>query len=693
MWTVGRIARSTWWIAAAMLLTGALAGCEDGLETAETGIVRLTPEAFIFPRMVVGQREERRVQLINDGKGTLKIAALSGSFNGVAEDYSLFYYVSDRAAADGGGGAAPNQLVAIEGGRTVLQSVVDVPSGGALNFILEYTPTTNDGASGSIQFESTDPNLRDVRIPIRGDDGGAEINLSPRTIDYGRVGAGDERVEIVQVSNIGSAVLLLEEILVNGSPDFTVRVGGEPLAENPNLLADPDGDGDPGLSPGTSFEIQAVYAPQVDGPDSGEIVVHSTDPRRPEEVVQLIANGASPCIRVTPETVEFAAALTGRTSTRPVSVESCGGQPLEVTRIFLLEGSSPVYAIEDDAAFQLPAFVMGEVPPTRNIEIAFTPEDTMAYGGTLVIESSDPLNPRIEVPIVGRGTLNECPVAVVGQDTFNALPLDIVELDGSDSTDADGPNGMPVRYTWTVVERPDGSTAQPVERFQDPRDPANTGLPDDNDTSNALFFVDLAGRYVIDLTVEDNLQTTAPSDTCPQPPARIVIEARPNEDIHIQLVWDTPGDRDQTDGDGTDVDMHLLHPRGRSWAQAPLDCYYANASPDWGPPGPDGDPSLDIDDVNGAGPENINLDQPEDTSALGGTYRVGMDYYRAENFLTGGTWGPSEVTVRIYLGGVEAGEWTQVMQATHHFWEVASIIWTANDRRVQVIDRYYNSVP
>lgn len=692
----------SWWIAAATLLAmplvmaTSLTGCNDGLEASAAGVVRLTPEAFIFPRMVVGSREERQVQLINDGDGVLKLAHLDGQFQGVAEDYSLYYYVS-ADGTDAGAGSQPAQLIGIDAGRSVFPRVVDVPPHAALTFVLEYVPTTTTGASGSITFETTDPNNRNVTIPVRGDDGGAEINLSPRTIDYGRVGAGAERVEIVEVSNIGNATLLIEDILVNGSPDFSTRINDQPLADNPGLLADPDGDGAPGLSPGTGFRLQAVYAPQVDGPDAGEIVVYSTDARRPQESVQLLANGASPCIRVNPDTLEFPSALTGQTTRRPVSIESCGGQPLEVTAVYLADGSSPVYAVDNDALpalpFQIPAFVMDEAPPTQQVVVAFSPEDTAAYGGTLIIESNDPLNPRIEVPIVGRGTLNDCPVAAVGQDTYNALPLDIVALDATDSTDADGPDGLPVRYHWTVVERPNGSTAEPVERFQNPRDPANTGLPDRPETPEALFFVDLAGRYVLELTVEDNLGLSAPSESCPQDRALITINAVPNEDIHIQLVWHTPGDRDQTDGDGSDVDLHLLHPRGRNWAQAPLDCYYANGNPDWGPAGPNGNPSLDIDDVNGAGPENINLDVPEDTSALGAQYRIGVDYYRAENFGGGGTWGPSEVTVRIFLGGVQAGEWVQVMQATHHFWEVASIIWTAADRRVQVIGRYYNSVP
>ena len=43
---------------------------------------------------------------------------------------------------------------------------------------------------------------------------------------------------------------------------------------------------------------------------------------------------------------------------------------------------------------------------------------------------------------------------------------------------------------------------------------------------------------------------------------RMVINSNPDEDIHLQLVWDTPGDADQTDLDGSDVDLHFCTPVG-----------------------------------------------------------------------------------------------------------------------------------
>ena len=139
------------------------------------------------------------------------------------------------------------------------------------------------------------------------------------------------------------------------------------------------------------------------------------------------------------------------------------------------------------------------------------------------------------------------------------------------------------------------------------------------------------GEYVIELRVTDSFNES--SDVCPEPVARLRIISEPQEDIHLQLVWNTPLDPDQRDLQGADVDLHFLHPAGTRWfggLQGKYDCYFENTSPDWGIEfNQEDDPSLDIDDTNGAGPENINLNNPQNTDEIGGPYRVGVHYYRA----------------------------------------------------------------
>ncbi len=425
----------------------------------------------------------------------------------------------------------------------------------------------------------------------------------------------------------------------------------------------------------------------------------SNDPGQPEVLVALTARTTSPCIQVEPARVEFAAALVGRDAPRRVSIQSCSAAPLEVTSIRLVEDSGGIYTLNEEALPELP-FDIGphdadsdRAPPTREVVVVFTPPDEGAYGARLLIESSDPENPTIMIPIVGRGIVNQCPVAEVVNAEVDVLPLDVITLDASPSVDPDGPGLRPVRYEWTVLERPTGSTAQPVERFSNPASPADGGAPDDLSSPAAVFFVDLAGQYTIGLRVTDNLDLSAPSEACEQPDAVVRVRAVPDKDVMVQLVWDTPGDPDQTDGEGSDVDLHLLHPDAEGWFLAPLDCYYANVSPDWGPVGRAGNPSLDIDDTNGAGPEITTLWEPEDTTVLGNPYRVGVHYYRSENFLGEGLWGPSHATLRVFLSGELAGEWTRELAARDHFWEVAAIRWAADEQRVQEINRYFPEAP
>jgi hypothetical protein len=217
---------------------------------------------------------------------------------------------------------------------------------------------------------------------------------------------------------------------------------------------------------------------------------------------------------------------------------------------------------------------------------------------------------------------------------------------------------------------------------------------DDLSTPNAQFFVDLAGVYVFHLIVTDEFGFQAPSNSCPQAEASITVNSLPDEDIHVELTWSTPGDPNETDSEGTDIDLHFRHPNGGRWNQSPYDCYFANPNPDWGPTGAMSNPSLDIDDINGAGPENINLNDPEftDQTTIPGPYIVGVHYYSSGGLFTA-DYGSSESTIRVYLGGVLEGTYTRVLNVTGNFWEVAGVIWTSNEQRVQEINRFYDSPP
>ena len=135
----------------------------------------------------------------------------------------------------------------------------------------------------------------------------------------------------------------------------------------------------------------------------------------------------------------------------------------------------------------------------------------------------------------------------------------------------------------------------------------------------------------------------------PEPPA-------PAEDIFIELTWDTPGDPNQFDtgpGAGSDLDLHFAHAFADEpdldgdgspdpWFDSPFDVYAFNSNPNWANPSPgvDDNPLLLVDDTDGAGPEIITLNNPENID-----YEVGV-YATADN-----GFGDSLATVTVWSEG------------------------------------------
>ncbi len=224
------------------------------------------------------------------------------------------------------------------------------------------------------------------------------------------------------------------------------------------------------------------------------------------------------------------------------------------------------------------------------------------------------------------------PVAEIeGQSEYS--PLDTAAFDGTGSYDPDG--GEIVEYAWEMLERPSGSNAEIL----------STGA----DGGTVDFFVDFAGDYTIQLTVTDDEGDTGSTT--------FDFSATPWQAIHVELAWDI---------DTVDVDLHLVdETAGGTFYQAPYDCYYANTQPNWGASGAADDPRLDIDDVDGYGPENINLNVPID----GHIYHVYVHYF-SDDML-----GSTNSTVRIYLSGELQFEQVMLLQQTGKVWDVAKISW------------------
>lgn len=666
-------------------------------------IVRPSQE-ITFPILVVGRSITKEVEIENVGGVDLIIARSIIQTNVSQSGEFVVEYKYP--------GSETFEVVDFEEGPEGSEADIDdslrISPNELLVIRVTYSPQDEVADSAAIYFDTnfSDPRAPErsrIDIPIRVSAGAAQLAVNPTSVDFDVVPAGEERVVEMQILNVGQSVLYIEQLRIDGSQDFTPFIDGRDPRRQPELLQDPDQDGLPGISPflegegGGTLNVQLRYFPEAAGPDFAEMVIISNAEGQETYTIPLTANSRNPCLEVLPEAIEFPASLVSRTDSQVALLESCGGAELNIAEIYITDDAEGVFQIEGEIELPLimPAASSQGLRPSEEVTLSFSPREEKIYNATLVIISDDPVMPERRVSILGRGTANICPQARAVEDEFYVLPLDTIVLDGSPSVDQDGPDNLPVAYEWVITSRPQGSVSQLVERFDNPQQPADGGRPDDDTTPTALFFIDLAGYYTAELRVTDQFGLT--SLDC-RNPAVVTILAEPDEAIQIQLSWEPVNEEDVGLERSGDLDLHLKHPSG-SWFTRPYDCYFNNPDPDWGQlDNPRDNPFLDLDDFSGNGPENLTLAVPKDTTALGGEYLVGVDYYENLDRVDGWEYGPMKAFVRIFINGVPTWDYTEgdapgfkVMNGRKHFWEVASISWP--DGLVTTIDRYYEDAP
>ncbi|MBN2493791.1 MAG: hypothetical protein JXR96_04285 [Deltaproteobacteria bacterium] len=149
-------------------------------------------------------------------------------------------------------------------------------------------------------------------------------------------------------------------------------------------------------------------------------------------------------------------------------------------------------------------------------------------------------------------------------------------------------------------------------------------------------------------------------------------------ELRVQLRWDTAD---------TDLDLRIL--RGSTTDYCSNDsCYYANCVPGASPwPEWDGDsgrtpgdPVLELDDIEGFGPELVLIQEPVDA-----TYRVAVHYWGP------GTGARSWASVSVFVGETLIAEDGRMLDP-HDLWEPFRIEWDAGSATVHAFDGLWRDV-
>jgi hypothetical protein len=643
-------------LAVTMLLPVCVGCGEDSGSFAAVEQVELLvdPTSVTFTSQGIGQTSQQTITVINQGGAQ---ANLNIKFEEVTKP-------EDQNREFGWAGDLAN----------LLKDEVLVKGGDSLTLIATYTPADSVSDEGNIVINYNAGQR--ITIPVSTNEIAPDID-GPSRVIFGRVPAGASAKRTITIQNVGRAPLQLQRMSLSAvTGEFTVCI---PFSANSEECLALD---TPGAYPETleyldTVDVRILYEPVNDGEDSTTLLIESSDPDERPFLIDINANGAEPCITVTDEAgIDFSSAFIGGVSSRTLTINNCSpNKELEIDSITMAEGSDPEYFVEPVPPPLPDQKLIVGVGGTSSFVLNYAPGAETSNTGTIEIISNDEAKSPLLIPVTGRGSTNTCPTPIakareVGTANpparaVETIPLATIEFDATESFDPDGSAGVDgiSGFEWSIIERPVDSTARLVPNATE---------------AKPKLFLDLAGTYKIELRVFDS--QNAPS--CET--AQVNILATPDEDIHVQLVWNTPGDPDEDDsgvGRGSDLDLHFLHPLGM-WNEAPWDAYWLNPSPNWSTPASSDDPSLDIDDTDGSGPENLNLNNPEAV-----TYRVGAFYFADHNY------GPSYATIRIFLAQVLVFEYRdKYLERTGKFWDIAAVEWGPAPR-VNQIDQIYDGIP
>ncbi|MEY3014496.1 MAG: hypothetical protein RIT45_3231 [Pseudomonadota bacterium] len=457
-------------------------------------------------------------------------------------------------------------------------------------------------------------------------------------IDFGNLGAGKGAKETFKCQSVGSSAVTIEKIELFSTTDapLTVRFEGQ------EVTLDKSYDGTPTLeiASGASITFEAELAALATADKVGATLrIHSNSTGQSEISIQFLANSSGPCLKLSPNALDFGEVGIGQPESREIQIIGCGTEPVNVVSIALEGGSSADFSLDFDTA----SFLEGAKPTadaplvvqpnaTETVRVRFAPTaQGGATSGTVAIEDGDGVVRKVE--LTGKPTAVQCPTACIDPPAPGSTVVPQTKLTlGSKCSKATAGHVVD-KWEWSV-EQPVGSTSAFLP---------NNKLP------SVDFLPNVAGTYTFKLKVANEVGT----GSCTV--AEQVVQVVPDNKLHVELTWTTKGDTDPLDKKGSDLDLHLAHPLATTLAGQPdldgngtpdpwwakcYDCFWINSNPQWGDASDlDDNPSVDLDDTDGWGPENLSMKWPEE----GEKYWVGVYAWYDNGF------GPSQPRIRIYL--------------------------------------------
>ena len=261
---------------------------------------------------------------------------------------------------------------------------------------VRFIPTDTVSYSSDISICSNDPYEDTVYVNVSGkgvEHAAPNVEINPAEILFGSVTFLTSKEEYFNISNTGSAELIIDSISVPVNSVFMIRIGYS--GEYSHFISGFS------ISVGNEQDIYVKFTPPEIGQYSTYISIKSNVG---SNSVYISGNGVEyvvPDIDVNPVELYFGDVSIYHSMYDTITIMNTGNAILEINKIFSLSG----YEIKlDDGIWSndIPAF---DIPPLEEeiIYVKFHPEALITYNGFIYITSNDPDEGSIPVLVEGQG--------------------------------------------------------------------------------------------------------------------------------------------------------------------------------------------------------------------------------------------------------------------------------------------------
>jgi hypothetical protein len=242
-------------------------------------------------------------------------------------------------------------------------------------------------------INSNDPDTPTLNISISGTGSGSQdITVTPLSINFGNVQIGQNSQQNITIANDGTAALTILAISSPLSP-FSIMSNTCPIS--PATLAE-----------GNSCVVTVRFAPVSIGGVSSSVTITSNDPDEGTVTVNLSGNGTdgdvpppdSSDINVSPASINFGDVQVGRTSSpRVITVSNTGDGDLTISSVTYPK--LPFRVISDNCSGKTISS-----SESCTVTVVFNPISIGYFSAYyLYVLSNDPVRPKVEVSLSGRG--------------------------------------------------------------------------------------------------------------------------------------------------------------------------------------------------------------------------------------------------------------------------------------------------